>query len=146
MTTTHEPQTCKRRSPDSTFVTPLEGGGLRVSASPRFVPGAAVEGSDAKVFVYKIALRNESAVPVRVLRRTWLIADDTGLSRIVEGEGLVGEQPRIEPGDSHVYESFCPLEADWGTMEGSFSCELDDGTAFEARVDRFFLIVPEAYR
>jgi ApaG protein len=59
---------------------------------------------------------------------------------VVEGEGVVGQQPRLAPGESFRYGSYCPLTTEWGTMEGTFTMLREDGSRFEAQVRRFYLV------
>ena len=60
----------------------------------------------------------------------------------VEGDGVVGQQPGLDPGESFMYASFCPLPTAWGTMEGEFTMTAEDGEQFEVQVGRFFLALP----
>ena len=77
--------------------------------------------------------------PARLKSRHWIIRDADNQQREVRGPGVVGKQPHLEPGGSFAYVSGCPLETEWGTMEGWFQCERDDGETFSARIGRFFL-------
>jgi len=91
------------------------------------------------VFGYRITITNESPHAVHLLSRRWLVIDGVGASRIVEGEGVVGEQPWIEPGHAFRYASFCPLPTEWGTMEGAYHFARADGHRFDAAIARFIL-------
>jgi ApaG protein len=71
-----------------------------------------------------------------------VIVDAVGQRHVVEGPGVVGQQPRLEPGQSFEYSSYCPLKTAWGTMEGEFQMRRDDARDFEARVARFYLAGP----
>ena len=86
------------------------------------------------VFAYTIQIRNSGTVPARLLARHWLIT--------VQGEGVVGEQPWLRPGEGFEYTSGAVLETALGTMEGSYALLADDGTRFEAPVPAFTLAVP----
>ncbi len=121
--------------------------GVRVSVEPRYAP----EGSDPDhanprqrrfAFIYRILITNEGTAPARLLRRRWVIVNARGESHEVAGDGVVGEQPRLEPGESHEYESWVPLDTAWGTMEGSYTFARDDGGELQAEVGRFYLVAP----
>jgi ApaG protein len=87
-------------------------------------------------------ISNEGDQPARLLRRHWLIIDADGHREEVRGPGVVGETPRLEPGKAFKYQSFCPLKTRWGTMEGSYTMQRDDGSTFEASIARFYLRLP----
>jgi ApaG protein len=89
-----------------------------------------------------VKITNEGEAPIRLISRYWLIVDAQGRSHEVRGEGVVGQQPRIMPGESHEYSSYCPLPTMWGTMEGRYQMRRDDGTTFDATVARFYLVAP----
>ena len=90
--------------------------------------------------MYRITITNEGDEPARLLSRHWIIIDAERRREDVRGPGIVGEFPRLEPGDSHSYMSRCPLVTPWGTMEGTYTFERDSGDRFEARIARFFLV------
>ncbi|MDX1530767.1 MAG: Co2+/Mg2+ efflux protein ApaG [Rhodothermales bacterium] len=91
------------------------------------------------VFAYFVRVENDGAAPVQLLRRRWLIRDDSGKTVEVEGEGVVGEQPIIEPGGAHEYSSFCVLETMAGSMEGVYVMERARGQRFRAQIPLFHL-------
>jgi ApaG protein len=95
------------------------------------------------VFAYKIVLVNEGDAPARLLSRHWVILDADGHREDVEGPGVVGETPRLDPGERFEYMSGCPLPTPWGTMEGSYLFERDDGQTFRVKIGRFFLVAPQ---
>ena len=94
------------------------------------------------VFAYTIHIRNEGKVPARLLGRHWLITDGNGKVQEVVGEGVVGEQPWLRPGDGFEYTSGAVLETDIGTMRGSYDILADDGTRFAAPIPAFTLSIP----
>lgn len=94
------------------------------------------------VFGYRIVITNQSDQTVQIVARHWVIIDASGNRRDVEGEGVVGQQPTLEPGETFEYASFCPLPTRWGTMEGSYAVRGESGE-FRARVARFFLVCDE---
>lgn len=117
--------------------------GVRVRVQPSFMPQHSDPLERRFVFSYRIEISNESERTVRLLRRHWVIVDAEGEREDVEGDGVVGQQPRLAPGDRHEYASFCPLSTRWGTMEGSFTFEDESRREFPVRVERFFLVAPQ---
>ncbi len=94
------------------------------------------------VFSYTITIRNEGALPAKLMTRRWLITDGNGRVQEVVGDGVIGEQPLIGPGKMHRYSSGAVLETPVGTMEGFYGMVSDDGIDFQARIPLFTLAVP----
>jgi len=94
------------------------------------------------VFAYTITIRNEGRVPARLLSRRWLITDANGKVQEVRGEGVVGEQPHLQPGQGFQYSSGAVLETPVGAMEGSYTMRADDGQEFDAPIAAFRLAMP----
>ena len=95
------------------------------------------------IFAYRITIENHSEQTIKLLRRHWYITDCTHAQREVEGEGVVGLQPIIEPGNRHQYVSGCNIKSDFGKMYGFYSFEqLVDGKALKVVIPAFNLIVP----
>lgn len=116
--------------------------GWEVSVQPAFVPERSDPMARTWVFSYKIKITNKSEAPARLISRHWVIVSAHGQSDEVRGDGVVGSQPRLEPGESFTYQSFCPLPTSWGTMEGTYSMRTDDGEHFDVAVGRFYLVGP----
>ena len=94
------------------------------------------------VFAYTITIRNEGRVPAKLLSRRWLITDANGKVQEVRGEGVVGEQPHLQPGQGFQYSSGAVLETPVGAMEGSYTMRADDGQEFDAPIPAFGLAMP----
>jgi ApaG protein len=94
------------------------------------------------VFSYTITIRNTGKRPVKLLTRRWLITDAGGKVREVRGDGVVGEQPRIRPGQYHRYSSLSIIDTPVGTMEGNYGMIDEDGESFSASIPVFRLAVP----
>jgi len=94
------------------------------------------------VFSYTITIRNEGNVPARLLMRHWIITDSNGKVQEVRGEGVVGEQPYLKPGQGFRYSSGAVLETPVGAMEGSYQMVADDGEQFDAPIAAFRLAMP----
>jgi ApaG protein len=94
------------------------------------------------VFSYTITIRNEGTVAARLLTRQWIITDADGKVQEVRGEGVVGEQPHLEPGQGFRYSSGAVLETPVGVMQGSYQMIADGGQRFDAPIAPFSLAVP----
>ena len=117
--------------------------GLVVRVSVSFLPEQSDPGGGRWFWAYHIRLENGGEQEVQLLTRRWVITDGRGARHMVEGEGVVGEQPVVAPGQSYDYVSGCPLDTPIGAMEGSYRMIGADGEIFEARIPRFQLIGPE---
>jgi ApaG protein len=94
------------------------------------------------VFAYTVTLRNAGAVPARLLTRHWIITDANGRVQEVRGDGVVGEQPHLQPGQGFRYSSGAVLETPVGSMHGSYRMVGDDGEQFDAPIAAFRLAKP----
>jgi len=94
------------------------------------------------VFAYTITIRNEGEVPAKLMRRHWVITDADGQVREVRGDGVVGEQPYLLPGQGFRYSSGAVLETPVGSMHGSYQMVGDDGARFDAPIPAFRLAIP----
>jgi ApaG protein len=94
------------------------------------------------VFAYTITIRNEGGVPAKLLTRHWIITDANGKVQEVRGDGVVGEQPHLQPGQGFRYSSGAVLETPVGTMHGSYQMIADDGERFDAPIAPFRLAIP----
>jgi ApaG protein len=121
-------------------------GGIRVQVRPSYIADQSDPGARQWLFAYRIRISNEGAEPVKLLRRHWKIVDAAGHEEDVRGEGVVGHQPRITPGESFEYASYCQLRTSWGTMEGSYEFRTEDNRRVDASVARFYLVGPDAPR
>ncbi len=113
---------------------------VRVSVS--FLPEQSELEKERWFWAYHIRIENCGDAPVQLVTRHWLITDGNGRQQEVEGEGVVGEQPMIAPGESFDYVSGCPLATANGEMEGCYRMIRTDGTEFEAEIPRFPLAGP----
>ena len=116
--------------------------GIHVVVRPSFsLPHS--EPADGKfVFTYLVQMENQSAEAAQLLFRHWHIHDSEGEDSELEGEGVLGEQPSLAPGKSHVYESFCVLQSPVGFMEGYYTFVRPNGEKFRVNVPRFDLRAP----
>jgi len=114
--------------------------GITVSVQTRFFEEMSDVQQQVYIYAYKISIVNNKQVPVKLLFRKWTIFDSVGTYKIVEGEGVVGEQPSIEPGASYTYSSICNLQSEVGSMRGYYTMEnLFDKTQFKVQIPNFEL-------
>ena len=97
---------------------------------------------DRYVFAYTVVIQNQGTIAAKLLSRHWIITDSNGKVEEVRGEGVVGEQPYLRPGEGFQYTSGAILETSVGSMKGSYQMRADDGVAFEAEIPAFVLSIP----
>ena len=115
---------------------------IEIEVAARFVTEQSKPDANRFVFAYEVTLRNLGVMPARLQTRNWIITDANGKVEEVRGEGVVGEQPRLQPGESYSYTSGAVLETQVGTMRGAYLFHADDGNDFEAPIPAFVLSVP----
>lgn len=113
--------------------------GIKISVTTAYISEEVITPHDMNYFAYTITIENLNNEWVKLLSRHWIIIDADGNKEEVLGEGVVGYFPELEEGQSFTYTSYCPLDTDWGTMEGTYQFVKKDGTMFEAKIPRFVL-------
>lgn len=117
--------------------------GVRVSVEVEYQPDYSSPSQYHYVFTYRVSIENNSNKTIQVLRRHWLIQDASYRTREVTGEGIVGQQPIIEPGKVHEYVSGCNLKSGMGTMSGTYQVErLVDGKLLDVSIPKFQMVAP----
>jgi ApaG protein len=117
--------------------------GVKVSVETEYQPAYSSAGQSHFVFTYKITIENSGEFTIQLKRRKWYIFDAGFLQQEVEGEGVVGQQPILEPGDVHQYVSGCNIKSGIGKMFGSYSMErVVDGATFSVAIPAFQLLAP----
>lgn len=117
--------------------------GIKVSVETEYQPSYSSPSQYHYVFTYRITIENQSEFTIQLLRRHWNIFDAGFSPREVDGEGVVGQQPVLEPNQTHQYVSGCNLKSGIGKMVGSYLMErIVDGTRFEVTVPEFTMITP----
>ena len=111
---------------------------IQVEVIPIYVPDQS-QFVNQYLYTYNISITNHSNQACQLLRRHWIIVDGNGHREEVEGEGVVGEQPLIQPGECYQYSSYCPLATPTGNMRGSFLFVDSQGNEFNVKVPLFFL-------
>lgn len=115
---------------------------ITVSAKSAFIPDQSDEDKDRYVFAYTITIKNTGKVGAKLLTRHWIITDARNQVQEVKGEGVVGEQPFLKPGESFEYTSGTSIATPVGTMRGAYHMIAEDGTRFEAPIPEFALAMP----
>ena len=116
--------------------------GITVRVAVNFLPEQSRIEAGKWFWVYHIRIENDSDQPAQLVTRHWRITDGRGMVNLVEGEGVVGETPRLLPGQSHDYVSGCPLTTPMGSMAGHYMFRRDDGSLFEVAIPFFPLAAP----
>ncbi len=115
---------------------------IAVTVQTRFLKEQSAPDENRYVFAYTINIANAGSVAARLLTRHWIITDANGKVQEVRGDGVVGEQPWLRPGDDFNYTSGAVLETAVGTMRGSYQMLADDGRKFDAAIPEFVLTIP----
>ena len=116
---------------------------IRVQVFPDYIPEQSSPEVNRFSFSYRVIITNLGEQKVKLLSRHWLIINAEGDQEKIDGPGVVGYTPELEPGESFEYSSHTPINTNWGTMEGSYTMMYDDGTKFEAKIERFYLVSDE---
>ena len=117
---------------------------LEVSPQITYVESESKPDQNYFFFSYKIIIQNLGNKPAQLISRYWIITDALGHVEEVRGPGVVGLQPKINPGNSFEYESACPLPTSSGTMRGEYQFTTEDGDTFIVPIPEFYLIAPQA--
>ena len=115
---------------------------INVEVDTLYIESESSPEEDRYVFAYTVTIRNEGEVPAQLLTRHWIITDANGKVQEVQGEGVVGEQPYLKPGEGFQYTSGTMLETSMGTMGGSYQMVSDEGKHFDATIPEFLLSAP----
>ena len=115
---------------------------IRITVQSFYIPEQSQPTDDVYFFAYRVEISNEGAHQVQLLSRHWIINDGHGKSQEVRGPGVIGEQPVLDPGESFVYSSFCPLTTPVGSMEGTYQMVDEEQREFDAQIGQFLLAMP----
>lgn len=118
--------------------------GIRVTVNSTFRPDRSEPDRGRWMFTYTVRIANEGEAAAQLVSRHWIITDANGERQEVVGDGVVGHQPRLGPGEQFEYTSYCVLDTPHGSMRGTYKMVRNDGTAFDARIAPFPLVVPGA--
>jgi ApaG protein len=118
--------------------------GIRVEVEASYVPERSAPERSQYFFSYNVRVSNVGGEAAQLVSRRWVITDGDGKVQVVEGPGVVGEQPLLAPGASFEYTSFCPLPTAYGTMHGAYRMVCPGGDTFDATIAPFTLAVPHS--
>lgn len=118
--------------------------GICVVVHSEFSPEQSFLAFHRFVYQYHVMIENQSSQAVQLRRRHWVVTDGHGGREVVNGPGVRGEQPWIQPGESYSYNSLCILRTPIGSMHGAYEMDREDGTKFDAEIKPFTLCAPEA--
>jgi len=115
---------------------------IQVNVDSSYIASSSEPAAARYVFAYSISIKNNSDTPTQLVSRHWVITDANGKTQEVHGEGVVGEQPHIQPGESYQYTSGAIIETSVGAMQGSYDMLAADGGTFSAPIPCFSLSIP----
>lgn len=115
---------------------------IKVEVETRYIEEQSNPEQNYYVFAYTITIQNQGQQTAQLLTRHWVITDSNHKVQEVRGDGVVGEQPILKPGEQFVYTSGTMLETSVGTMKGSYQMESADGSKFDATIEEFVLSAP----
>jgi ApaG protein len=118
--------------------------GVRVQVHSAYLPDRSAPPEGRFFFAYRVRISNQGEETVQLVSRHWVITDGHGNVEHVQGPGVVGEQPVLEPGEAFEYTSFCPLPTPIGSMHGSYQMVTAGGARFDAEIAAFSLAMPTA--
>jgi ApaG protein len=115
---------------------------IQIEVTPAYVAGQSDPNNNHYVFSYTVTIKNAGTQPAKLLTRHWIITDGDGQVQEVKGEGVIGEQPYLKPGEGFQYTSGTFMSTPVGTMQGSYQMVADNGEKFDAEIPSFTLSVP----
>lgn len=113
---------------------------VEIELKAEFMPKLSDGNQSLFFFTYNVIISNHSMKNIQLISRHWDIEDSLGRKKIVDGEGVVGEKPIIKPGESFEYNSFCPLNSDFGFMSGFYTMKDENGNLFKANIPKCGLV------
>ncbi|WP_413575073.1 Co2+/Mg2+ efflux protein ApaG [Bdellovibrio sp. HCB290] len=117
---------------------------FKITAKVVYVPSESNPEKGYHFFAYKIAITNQGSAPAQLMSRHWVITDSSGKKEEVRGPGVIGMQPKIQPGQTFEYDSACPLNTTTGSMQGRYHMITEDGQSFSVDIPEFYLVAPNA--
>ena len=116
---------------------------ISVEVEPAYIEEQSNPDMAQYVFSYTVTIINDGKLPARLLTRHWVITDADGEIQEVKGDGVVGEQPYLKPGEGFQYTSGTLMKTPVGSMQGSYQMLADDGNEFDAPIPEFYLVAPK---
>ena len=118
--------------------------GIRIEVRTAYLADQSAPAARRYAFSYTITIANQGTASAKLMTRHWIITNAEGAVQEVRGDGVVGHQPHLEPGQSFEYTSGCVLDTPQGTMQGSYQMVRDNGGQFDAEIEPFLLAVPNS--
>jgi ApaG protein len=138
------PPQLRRPAPSTQPVYEAVTDGVTVRVTPDFMPEQSNRAKGRFVWSYTVEIENRSPRQIQLISRRWIITDALNRTEVVRGQGVVGEQPSLKPGEAYRYASACPLQTDSGLMGGAYQMLGADGELFEVMIPTFSLDLPQA--
>jgi len=138
------PPQVRRPATAAPAVYEAETDGVTVRVTPDFMPEQSNRAKGRFVWSYTVEIENRSPREIQLISRRWIITDALNRTEVVRGQGVVGEQPSLKPGEAYRYASACPLQTDSGLMGGAYQMLGADGELFEVTIPTFSLDLPQA--
>ncbi len=118
---------------------------LKIQVRPFYVQDKSDEEAEIYFYAYRVSMRNDSDQPLKLMKRNWIVKDGNGKVEVINGEGVVGQRPVLQPGESFNYTSFCVLQTPTGNMRGRYQFEDPSGHLLWIDIPLFFLRKPETF-
>ena len=122
----------------------IQNPNILIEVETNFIPRESKPEANYYFFSYRVTIHNRGSSPAQLMSRHWIITDGLGQVEEVRGAGVVGQQPKINPGQKFEYESACPLSTASGSMRGFYQMTGDSGEPFDIEIPEFYLIAPTA--
>ncbi len=117
---------------------------IKIDIKTEYVPELSNNEDSMFYFSYKVKIKNMGSKKVQLLSRHWDIKDGLGRKKSINGEGVIGKKPIINPGEYYEYKSYCPLKTEFGSMDGFYTMKDENGNLFKTVIPNFGLISPES--
>ena len=112
-----------------------------VNAVSEYVPELSKQNDSNYYYLYEVTIQNKSRKKIKLLSRHWDISDGAGKKKRIDGDGVVGKNPIINPGEMFKYKSYCPLKTEFGFMSGFYTMKNEDGDVFKVAIPEFPLVL-----
>ena len=112
-----------------------------VNAVSEYVPELSKQNDSNYYYLYEVTIQNKSRKKIKLLSRHWDISDGSGNKKKIDGDGVVGKNPIINPGEMFKYKSYCPLKTEFGFMSGFYTMKNEDGDVFKVAIPEFPLVL-----
>tara|TARA_Y100000590_G_C15347800_1_gene873918 strand:+ start:172 stop:555 length:384 start_codon:yes stop_codon:yes gene_type:complete len=117
---------------------------IKINIKGKYIPELSNNEDSLFYFLYKVQIHNLGSNKVQLLSRHWDIRDGLGRKKIVDGEGVIGKKPYINPGEFYEYKSYCPLKTEFGSMDGFYTMKDENGNLFKTLIPNLGLVSPDS--